>query len=229
MWGFGPVHAGREPQPKITSMRRSVRTAVIILAASTVTICSLAQSAPPSPDKVWHSRAEQSASYNPATVPTEKFDIDPHKTYSLAELIDLAEQHNPETRLAWQTAKGRAAVLGIERSAFYPTLVAVALANTARARILFGTDFIRQTYGVFQPELHVDYLIFYFGGRSGAIDAAKADLLAANLTFNNTHLRIIYQVTSAYYHLLNAMGQMDAAEASLKNAQAVEEDAQDRL
>src|SRR5215469_3088904 len=158
-------------------MHRSAWTVIIVFAVSTGSICGLAQSAPPSPDKVWHPKAEQNELYRQPGKQDAKFEIDPARIYSLPELIDLAEQHNPETRIAWQSAKARAAVLGITRSALYPTLVAVALANTARARILINTEFIRQTYGLFQPELHVDYLIFDFGGRSGAIDAAKADLL----------------------------------------------------
>lgn len=213
----------------MAGIQRTMRYAIIVFIAATTSICSLSQNAPPSSAKVWHDKAEQSESYNQATVRASKFEIDPAKIYSLAELIDLAEQHNPETRIAWQNAKARAAVLGIERSALYPTLVAIALADTARARILFNSEFVRQTYGIFQPQLQVDYLIFDFGGRSGAIDAAKADLLAADFAFNDTHRKIIYQVSAAYYGLLNQIGQQGAAEASLKNAQAVQEDAEDRL
>ena len=213
----------------MAGIQSTMRYAIIVFIAATTSICSLSQNAPPSPDKVWHDKAEQSRSYSQAAVKASKFGIDPAKIYTLAELIDLAEQHNPETRIAWQNAKARAAVLGIARSALYPTLVAVALANTTRARILFNSEFVRQTYGVFQPQLHVDYLIFDFGGRSGAIDAAKADLLAADFAFNDTHRKIIYQVSAAYYSLLNEVGQQGAAEASLKNAQAVQEDAEDRL
>jgi outer membrane protein len=213
----------------MVSMHRSVRSAVILFAISALLIRALAQSAPPSPDKVWHPKAESSVAYDQKALPGPKFDTDPTKVYSLAELIDLAEQHNPQTRLAWQSAKARAAILGIERSALYPTLVAVALANTTRARILFNSEFVRQTLGVWQPGLQVDYLIFDFGGRSGAIDAAKANLLGADFAFNDTHRQIIYQVTAAYYNLLNQIGQRGAAEASLKNAQAVQEDAEDRL
>jgi hypothetical protein len=32
-----------------------------------------------------------------------KFNFDPGKTYSLAELLKLAEAHHPETRLAWRS------------------------------------------------------------------------------------------------------------------------------
>jgi outer membrane protein TolC len=51
----------------------------------------------------------------------------------------------------------------------------------------------------------------------------------SNLAFNDTHRRIIYQVASAYYRLLNAEGQREAAEVSLENAKTVEEDATARL
>ena len=189
----------------------------------------LGQSAPASPDKPWHGSAEDGLAKQLSSLPEAKYQIDPAKAYTLAELVDLSEQHNPETRLAWEQAKTRAAALGIARSALYPTVAALAVANTSRIRVLLNSAFYRQTYGSISPELHLEYLIFDFGGRSGAIDAAKANLLAADLAFNDTHLKIIFQVTSAYYRLLNAMGLRTAAEVSLKNAQTVEEDAQDRL
>src|SRR5271155_1107524 len=155
-----------------------------------------AQSPPASPDKAWHNpSAEEGLNQQLSSLPDTKYSLDPAKAYTLAELIDLAEQHNPETRLAWQQAKARAAALGIARGALFPTLAAVALGSTARVQVLLNSEFFRQTYGVFSPELHVEYLIFDFGGRGGAIDAAKANLLAANLTFNDTHLKIIFQVT----------------------------------
>jgi len=196
------------------------------------TVCcagALSQSAPPAPDKVWHSKAETVLDHALAARPEAKYDIDVAKVYTLAELIDLAEQHNPETRVAWQEAKARAASLGIARAAFYPTLTAVALAVTIRQAALLSEYYHRQTEGLFIPTLHVDYLVFDFGGRGGAVDVAKANLLVADLAFNDTHRKLIFQVSSAYYRLLNAKGQRQAAEVSLKNAQTIEEDAQSRL
>jgi outer membrane protein TolC len=188
-----------------------------------------AQSAPPAPDKVWHSKAESGLDHALAARPEAKYDIDAAKVYTLAELIDLAEEHNPETRVAWQEARARAESVGIAKSAFYPTLTAVALAATVRQAALLSEYFARQTEGLFIPTLHVDYLVFDFGGRSGAVDVTKANLLVADLAFNDTHRKLIFDVSSAYYRLLNAKGQRQAAEVSLKNAQAVEEDAQSRL
>lgn len=191
--------------------------------------CCRAQGTPPSPSKVWHSKAEQGLQQQLTVQPIAPYQIDPNKKYTLAELIDLAEQHNPDTRVAWEAAKSKADALGIARSALYPTMAAVVLGLTERAPALIGQYFHRQTIGLYEPTLHVEYLIFDVGGRSGAIDVAKANLLASDLAFNDTHRKIIFQVSSAYYSLLNAEGQREAAEVSLKNAQTVEEDAQNRL
>lgn len=46
---------------------------------------------------------------------------------------------------------------------------------------------------------------------------------------NDTHRQVVYQVQQSYYRLLNSMGQEDAARASLSNAQAVQQGAEERL
>jgi outer membrane protein len=188
-----------------------------------------AQSAPPAPGAVWQPGGMQTLDLNPAAKPLAPVNLEPDRTYTLAELIDLAEQHNPETRVAWEGAKAKAAGLGIARSALYPTMSAVAFAISLRQAALIGEFFHRQTEGIFEPLLEVEYLVFDIGGRSGEIDVAKANLLASDFAFNDTHRRIIYQVASAYYRLLNAEGQRQAAEASLENAKTVDEDAKARL
>lgn len=212
-----------------TSLARILRTFVVALVAATGSAADLAQDAPPSAQKVWHAKAEEDLGRTASARPNAAYAIDPAKQYTLAELIDLAEEHNPDTRVAWEVAKSRAASLGIARAALFPTMAAVALAETARTAALIGEFFHRQSLGVFEPVLHVDYLVFDIGGRSGTIDEAKANLLASDLAFNDTHRKIIFVVASAYYKLLNAVGQREAAEVSLTNARTVEDDAQSRL
>lgn len=212
-----------------TSLARILRTFVVALVAATGSAADLAQDAPPSAQKVWHAKAEEDLGRTASARPNAAYAIDPAKQYTLAELIDLAEEHNPDTRVAWEVAKSRAASLGIARAALFPTMAAVALAETARTAALIGEFFHRQSLGVFEPVLHVDYLVFDIGGRSGTIDKAKANLLASDLAFNDTHRKIIFVVASAYYKLLNAVGQREAAEVSLTNARTVEDDAQSRL
>src|SRR5260370_18886569 len=98
---------------------------VILLFASR----SLAQRAPVSPDQPWHASQERKIEADAKNLRDSRFNVDPAKTYSLAELVDLAEAHNPETRLAWDCAPGQAAALAIARSELYPTLSAAALSH----------------------------------------------------------------------------------------------------
>jgi len=211
----------------MTTTDRLLAIALLALAGSPAPLA--AQGAPPRPGAVWQPRGQQSLQREGQAKPPDSVRLDPDHVYKLTELIDLAEEHNPETRIAWEAAKSKAAALGIARSALYPTLSAVAIAISLRQASLIGEFFHRQTEGVFEPVLHVEYLVFDIGGRSGEIDAAKANLLASDLSFNDTHRRIIDEVASAYYRLLNADGQREAAEVSLENAKTVEEDATARL
>jgi outer membrane protein len=190
---------------------------------------AFAQSAPSSPDHPWQTSAEEQLQTGVKGARNPGFAVDPAKTYSLAELVDLAESHNPQTRFAWERARAQAAALGIARSELYPTLVAVALSQTNRQQVLINNKFDRQTIQDFAVAVELDYTIFDFGARRGRINAAKAETLAANLAFNDVHRNIIFQVQRAYYQLLNASGQEDAARADLANAQAVQQAAEDRL
>jgi outer membrane protein len=190
---------------------------------------ALGQSAPVSPDQPWHASQERKIEADAKNLRDSRFNVDPGKTYSLAELVNLAEAHNPETHLAWERARSQAAALGVARSELYPTLAAAALSQTGRSEVLFGNRFDGQVVQDFQVELDLNYNVFDFGARSGRINAASAEVLAANFAFNDAHRTVIYQVEQAYYRLLNSMGQEGATRASLSNAQAVEQAAEDRL
>jgi outer membrane protein len=186
-----------------------------------------AQKAPAAPDKPWdvtpgRQTAVPSRS-TPASVP------DPSKIYTLSELVDLAEENNPTTRVAWENAKARAANLGIAKAALYPTLAAAGLAESARDNIFFAPSYYRQTTGTFTAVLALDYTIFDFGRRLDEVSINRSNLLAADFLFNDTHRTIIFQVMQAYYRLLNTKGLEEAAEANLKNAQTVQQAAEARL
>jgi len=68
----------------------------------------------------------------------------------LAELIDLAEAHNPETRVAWEGARAQLAALGIARSELYATLAAIALSQTNRAKAEYNATRFNQAFSSFQ-------------------------------------------------------------------------------
>jgi outer membrane protein len=180
--------------------------ALVLLSTRT----ALAQSVATSPDLVWHSSEEQKLEQDARNLVDSRFAIDSAQTYTLTELVDLAEAHNPGTRLSWERARAQAANLGVTRSELYPTLAAAALSETRRSEADFGDRFDSQLVQDFEIAMELNYTIFDFGGRSGRINASKAQLVAANFAFNDTHRRVIYQVQEAYYRLLNFMGQEES-------------------
>jgi outer membrane protein len=156
------------------------------------------QTAPVSYDRPWHASQEQQVEKYTLHGPDSRFRIDPDRTYSLAELIDVAESHNPLTSVAWENARSQLAALGIARSELYPTLAAMALSEMNRSEAFLGARFYRQTVQDFAGTLELSYTVFDFGARAGRIEAARAQLIAANFAFNDNHRKINYEVQSAY-------------------------------
>jgi outer membrane protein len=218
--------SSRAGDPVTSTNPRGTATSLLILTAA---IPVFAQNPPASPDRPWHTSDERQIANERRSARQPVFSIDRDKAYSLAELIDLAEAHNPETRVAWENARAEAAVLGIARSELYPALSAVALSGVDRSEVPLGTRFYRHTDPYDQVSLDLNYTILDFGARRGRIAAESARLLAANFGFNDVHRKLIFQVQRAYYRLLDASAQDTAARASLANAQAVQQAAEERL
>ena len=208
-------------------MHRFFSGAIVILSLLLAEKCAGAQKAPSAPDHPWDTIPARNLSIPARSRP--EFTPDSSKIYTLAELVDIAEKNNPETRVAWENAKARAADLGVAKSELYPTVAAEVLAESARYDLLFAPVYIRQTEETFSPVIAVDYTIFDFGRRLDEVSIGKSNLLAANFGFNNVHRTVIFQVMQTYYHLLDSKGQQDAAEANLKNAQTVQQSAEARL
>jgi outer membrane protein len=221
-----PMVRAATPAPKGTCSRVLLFLGLMIISCSDH---AWSQDVPLAPNLTWHSPQEKHIEQDAKKVLSKEFAVDLTKTYSLGELIDLAVAHNPETRLAWEQACLRADAFGVARSELYPTLAALALSQTARQQVYINTRFYRQTLQSFDLALDLNYTIFDFGARSGRIDAVKAQLLAADFAFNDVHRRLIYRVETAYYQLLNTVGQEAAARASLANAETVQQAAEESL
>jgi outer membrane protein len=173
--------------------------------------------------------------------------INPRKIYGLAELIDIAERNNPDTRVAWERARQAAAAVGLGESAYYPFLVASAAAGYDRAFIPFPTlavdpahpslSSVRITGGgslvteaqVYRGELSAKWLLLDFGERSAVVASAREQLMMANVGFNATHQKIVFQVTDRFYQLGTARQKFLVARSSLEAAQTVEQAVQARV
>lgn len=106
-----PSERWNEIQQLAIGMARALLLAFLLCGA-----CAVAQKAPPSPSRRWHSTGELGLKVEGGFLPSPGFPPDSSTNYSLGELIDLAETHNVETRLAWERARAQAATLGLARS-----------------------------------------------------------------------------------------------------------------
>lgn len=205
---------------------RILRFAALGLASSVLATAARAQ-VPRTPASPWSPPASLHLQAPAEGENTPHFDA--AQPLTLAALIDIAEQRNPETRSAWEQARRQAAAEGVARAALFPTLTGLVLSQTTRNGILFNSAFVRQTVGTFAPALQLEYTVFDFNERIDALRASRYDLFATNFAFNNTHLSVIYSVTEGYFDLLNSMGLVAAAQANLRNAQTVAQQVDARL
>src|SRR5262245_53739401 len=157
--------------------------------------------------------------------------IDPDKEYGLAELIDLAQRVNPETRRSWEEARAAAARLGQTESAWFPTLAAVAAAGTSRVVERAGTNdgAVPVTGPTLAPQLQLSWLLLDFGRRESAVEQAGWEVMAANLTFNRQHQQIAFAVSEGFFALDASRARLVAAQVALEQAEAVAQAVQARL
>jgi outer membrane protein len=231
-------------------VRMRVLTLQLLLA---MTVANARNDPPPSSDRTWappnltNYESELAGQRFNNAEGTPRVSINPRKMYGLAELIDIAERNNPETRVAWERARQAAAAVGLSESAYYPFLVASAAAGYDRAFIPFPTltanpthpslSNVRITGGgslvteakVYRGELNAKWLLLDFGERSAVVAAAREQLMMANVGFNATHQKIVFKVTDRFYQLGTAHQKVLVAQSSLEAAQTVEQAVQARV
>jgi len=173
--------------------------------------------------------------------------VDVRKEYTLPDLVDLAERLNPATRAAWQNAKQALALVGVSKSAYYPFLSLAASAGYTRFFVPFPKLEVNQaalkralasggpllsavslTEGtplhfdiLYQSELTMKWLLFDFGQREATVSAAREGLLIANVAFNATHQRVVFEVSQSFYAYNLARESVKVAESASETAQTV--------
>jgi outer membrane protein len=160
--------------------------------------------------------------------------LDPVRPYTLAELIDVAEHHNPSTRTIWERAKQKARELGLAKSAYYPELEGLAVFGDERLinpfpKPLAPRGYVMVEVPIVKPEVALQYLIFDFGKREAGVDSAKAEMLAAGADLIQLNQAVAFRVASAYYQLVTAQESFQAAQDTLRTAQTTQDAAENRL
>ncbi|MDO8990960.1 MAG: TolC family protein [Sideroxyarcus sp.] len=139
---------------------------------------------------------------------------------TLAELTDYALRNNPSTREAWEAARAQAAALGIAGAAYYPTLDGLVSLTRGKTSINSSSGVVSgSTQTRLSPSISLGYVLFDFGARSSAKQAAGYNLLAANLAQNRALQAVVLRVEQTYYQLLAARQTIVAGEETLKNVQ----------
>ncbi len=158
--------------------------------------------------------------------------IDTSHHYTLAELIDIAQRRNKETRIAWEQARQAAIGVGISRAAFLPEITASALGGYQHIASPFPTNLVRQGYitansqEIF-PEIAIKYLLVDFGGGREAAEQTATQLsFAANVAFTAAHQKLILAVAKAYFTLDGVDAQLAAANKALADARQLQQSAE---
>src|SRR5438876_2020775 len=228
---------------------------IILQLLLAVTVANARNDPPPSSDRTWAppnlpNYEQELAGQRFNNAGTSRVSINPRKIYGLAELIDIAQRNNPETRVAWERARQAAAAVGLSESAYYPYLVASASAGYDRAFIPFptlevnpnkllnkGLGAVQITGGgslvtearVYRAELNAKWLLLDFGERTAVVRASRERLMMANVGFNGTHQKIVFEVTDRFYKLGTARQKVLVTQSALESAQTVEQAVQARV
>ena len=153
--------------------------------------------------------------------------IDLARTYTLVDLVDLAQQSNRATRVAWQAAREAAVTVGLSQAEFYPILVLLTsyggglwdldinfnnvgglpLPNDLIGAVLGGqlpqnVDLDLEASGAYRllnSGAALRWMLFDFGARHAKMTAAQRAQIAANLTFNAAHQTVTFKVLESYY------------------------------
>ena len=152
-------------------------------------------------------------------------DIDPTHAYTLPELIDLAQQHHPATRIAWLDARNAALAAGVAQSSWLPRLSATVLAGhqqrrgTGEGRLL-SLDERSSGQGTLAV-LSLQWLLFDFGERRALAEGAEQGAVVAGIGFTAAHQQLIESVSLAYYALGAAQARRGVAHRSWVNSRQV--------
>ncbi len=204
-------------------------------------------SVPPSPDQSWSPPdlpAHQAGLQNHRIELPSNIVIDPRKIYLLPDLIDIAQRLNPETKIAWQRAKQALAAVGLKEVAYYPILSAAAAAGytrlfaplpalkidraalvraiqtggSAQSAISLQNDGVLHLDVLAQTTLSVKWLLFDFGERDASVQSSREELLVANLAFNATHQKLVFEVSKNFYTYNTQRDAVRVAQSALETA-----------
>lgn len=236
--------------------RTAARASAMLLVLLTGCAQQAIDRAPPAPDQPWRATGQiwrtspdapppeavtrEPRGFGIPTVPaltaaSHVMAFDPQTPLGLAQLIDIAQRENAQTRAAWNRAREAALSVGLTEALFLPMISASVISGRQRINVplpvsVGGTNpTIRNTVTGTLPLLTLNWLLFDFGERQALRDAAESVSLSANILFNATHQKVIRDVTDHFYQYDAARTRTRLARDALANHVKVRQAAQARL
>lgn len=140
----------------------------------------------------------------------------PAAPLTLAQVVDRALCNNPQTHAAWSSARAQAAQVGVARGAYLPSLSGNLSLSRNRSENSAG---IASSFNQGSAGLSASYVLFDFGARDAALQAALESLTASNYTLDATLQRVFLTAVQAYFNLFAARAAIDAATAAERSAE----------
>lgn len=156
----------------------------------------------------------------PAVTPPPAPDADPHRVWSLAELIDLGLATSPETRVAWQRTRTAAAALGVTQAKWLPVLALAGRGGWSQTVDPTPTGIEVAKVAELTPQVELSWLLVDFGRRDAERERARQELIAAGYGFTREQQAVAYGVQRTFYVLAARRAAIGAAEAALTSANA---------
>lgn len=138
---------------------------------------------------------------------------------TLADVIDVALGNNPTTRITWAQSRAAAAAYASSRGRWLPSVQADANGGPSRA-ISSNPARVPADRSTVTTTLSLQYLLFDFGARGGAMSAAREALFAADLLHNGAVQSVVLQAEAAYFGYQASRGLFDASKQAVATAQA---------
>lgn len=192
---------------------------------------------PARPDLPWPAQAQTanngfSLPVNPDLLkPTATIALS-QQAYTLPQLIELAREHHPATRIAWNEAKKAELQSALVETSYQPKLSARAgiiaqqtSSDLSISQLQAGSQHSSQG-GVMA--LTADWLLYDFGSRAALQDASQQASTIAKLAYSSAHQQLILSIALAYYAHAAALARQQNAATSLENAKLIVDAAEQR-
>ncbi|MGE5231157.1 MAG: TolC family protein [Deltaproteobacteria bacterium] len=137
---------------------------------------------------------------------------------TVADVVDLALRNNPATVQAWANARAAAAAYGAAKAPYFPEVNASGSVTRVKTAAIGGRVAVSQT--IYGPSATLSWLLLDFGGRGGAVEAARQALLSADWTHNAAIADVVLQAQVAFYDYVATGALLAAQEASVRDAEA---------